>query len=100
MFNFPHLGSGEPDKLKSAELHQDFLKSVAKSCFHFLEPEGELHITVKKGEPYKSWKVSKTVEMTKMFKLKRGIPFFPSLYPGYQRLFSESFELCFENVLF
>ena len=59
VFNFPHLGCGVSDKAQSVKLHQDFLTRFLESAHTVLAGDGQLHITVKKGEPYDLWGVPK-----------------------------------------
>ena len=48
-----------------------------------LHPEGEIHITLKKGEPYDSWGLVRLGnDKGGKLRLKNSFDFDPSLYPG------------------
>lgn len=83
IFNFPHLGTGESDKEKSAAAHSKFLSEFASSAQPLLSPSGELHLTLKRNEVYKKWRAGKVIEKTSLYKLVSTIEFFPEAYPGY-----------------
>lgn len=59
IFNFPHLGHGISDTAQSVKLHQEFLRKFLESAHKVLASDGQLHIAVKRGEPYDLWSVPK-----------------------------------------
>jgi len=81
VFNFPHLGS---DGDNVAE-HQDLLSGFFASAAQCLEPlpRSEVHVTLKAGEPYNSWKVQQMAKMSGALRGDRVMPFDGMLYPGY-----------------
>lgn len=84
VFNFPHTGCGVSDTLKNNRIHQAFITKVCNIAQPLLrDGESELHLTIKVGEPYDSWRVPNLVKQTGM-KLKRAHDFYPHLYPGYE----------------
>ena len=82
VFNFPHVGSGIKDMARSIAQNQELLRGTCSAALPLLAPKGELHITLKRGEPYDSWSL---VTIAKMCGLSVGhcAPFMPSKYPGY-----------------
>ena len=69
VFNFPHTGCGIKETLQNNRLHQKFLTAFFKSCVPLLarnaqdveydrpnysNSNGQIHVTLKKGEPYDS----------------------------------------------
>jgi len=84
IFNFPHLGCGICDTNENVKQHQDLIRDFCTSAYKVLAPNGQLHITVKNGEPYQSWKVSKIVLETNFWTVRNAFPFLIDQYPGYQ----------------
>eukprot|EP00041_Stephanoeca_diplocostata_P012970 m.220582 g.220582 ORF g.220582 m.220582 type:complete len:291 (-) comp19167_c2_seq8:2214-3086(-) len=83
VFNFPHCGMGIKDKLKNVRVNQKLIQDFLLAGKQMIHNEGELHITVKRGEPYDSWAVPKLGAQTPGLRLKNSFPFLPSKYPGY-----------------
>jgi 25S rRNA (uracil2634-N3)-methyltransferase len=82
VFNFPHVGSGIKDMARSVTQNQELLRGTFRAALPLLGAGGEVHITLKKGEPYDSWNV---VAIAKMCGLCVGhcTVFAPGKYPGY-----------------
>ncbi|CAE6927840.1 bmt5, partial [Symbiodinium sp. KB8] len=59
VWNFPHMGAGEKDVEKSIEKHRQLLAEFFASAVHCLDssPSAAIHVALKAGEPYKSWKI-------------------------------------------
>jgi hypothetical protein len=56
-----------------------------KNCFGAdlaLADSGEIHVTVKRGEPYDKWRVPALGTSTADLWLKAAEPFDPNIYPG------------------
>lgn len=83
VFNFPHTGSGIKDHARNVTSNQQLLRGTFYSAQKLLAArDAELHLTLKRGEPYDSWNA---VTIAKMCGLRVGHcnPFRPELYPGY-----------------
>eukprot|EP00933_Yihiella_yeosuensis_P076098 TRINITY_DN8571_c0_g2_i1.p1 TRINITY_DN8571_c0_g2~~TRINITY_DN8571_c0_g2_i1.p1 ORF type:complete len:329 (+),score=75.32 TRINITY_DN8571_c0_g2_i1:98-1084(+) len=87
VWNFPHMGSGEKDVERSIAQHQDlFVKFFvsASKCLSKEEPGAAIHVALKAGEPYKSWKI---VQMAKAgapeLTLRNAVQFSLTAWPGY-----------------
>lgn len=84
IFNFPHVGFGIKDQLKNIRANQEMLRDFLASATTMLHGTGEIHITIKRGEPYESWKVVKLGTETAGLKLKNAFDFVPAQYPKYR----------------
>ncbi|KAJ9451028.1 25S rRNA (uridine-N(3))-methyltransferase [Diplonema papillatum] len=83
VFNFPHLGCGVKDKARNVRMHQKLLRAFFESAKNFIDEEtGEIHVAVKKGEPYDSWKLVNMAKDAGLV-LKTTLPFDASMFPGY-----------------
>ena len=85
VFNFPHTGQHHPDPALNSLHHRtlltSFLTSVLSSpLFH---PDLTVHLTVKTGEPYTSWRIPSLLPSTSPLTLRSTLPFHPSIYPLY-----------------
>ncbi|CAD7926564.1 unnamed protein product [Amoebophrya sp. A120] len=94
VFNFPHCGEEAVEKTlaeqdasttaqpaaggckNSIEQHQELLLDFLKSAAKCLDQNGEIHIAVKRGEPYKHWKVASLGKVANL-RLDRQVPFVP-----------------------
>lgn len=85
VFNFPHTGCGIKDTEKNNLVHRKLLTDFLNSATKCLLPHAssEIHITLKKGEPYESWGLSNCAKQLGVLRMKRADEFFPHLYPGY-----------------
>jgi len=92
VFNFPHTGCGEKDTDKNIQIHREFLKAYFTSALSLLRKEDsstpirlrpEIHVTLKMGEPYDSWKVSQIGSEANL-QLKTSERFYPDMFPGYE----------------
>lgn len=84
-WNFPHLGAGEKDVEKNNEQHRKLLSEFFASAYRCLDQQGVVHVAMKHGEPYKSWKI---VQLAKAatdgaLQLQGVVPFSLSAWPGY-----------------
>eukprot|EP00944_MAST-04C_sp_MAST-4C-sp1_P001837 g1837.t1 len=100
VFNFPHTGCGIKDTLQNNRHHQKFLTAFFKSCVPLLarnaqdveydrpnysNRNGQIHVTLKKGEPYDSWAVPRVARLSVHgLKLRTQQDFYPELYKGYE----------------
>jgi len=86
VFNFPHMGSGEKDVEKNIAQHRQLLAAFFVSAAKCLDgkQDSSIHVALKTGEPYKSWKVVQTAraacpELT----LLTATPFMSAAFEGY-----------------
>jgi 25S rRNA (uracil2634-N3)-methyltransferase len=89
IFNFPHTGCGIKDTARNNALHKLFLKQFFESLIKSrivksIKHNGEIHITLKQGEPYSSWNIVKVAREVTGIKFKTSFEFYPHLYPNYQ----------------
>ena len=83
VFNFPHLGCGVRDKEEHAKEHRVMLQRFFASACALLAPRGQIHVTVKTGEPYDSWRVPGLATETGLLKVHSIMPFDPDNFDGY-----------------
>mmetsp|Transcript_88014 Transcript_88014/g.183950 ORF Transcript_88014/g.183950 Transcript_88014/m.183950 type:complete len:290 (+) Transcript_88014:269-1138(+) len=86
VWNFPHAGTGETDLDKSAEEHRKLLSKFFKSayrCLDFENPRSAIHVSLKTGEPYKSWKVVQTARAAAPLDVLTVTPFALHAWEGY-----------------
>jgi len=84
IWNFPHTGSGITDKARNVREQQAMLSAFFVSATPLLSPDGEIHVTIKRGKPYDEWAVPKVAAAsTPALSFSTGMQFFPHLYPGY-----------------
>jgi len=86
VFNFPHMGGGEKDVDKSVAQHRQMLAAFFASAAKCLDPEHDayVHVALKTGEPYKSWKVVQTAHAAAPeLQLSTAVPFMASAWDGY-----------------
>jgi hypothetical protein len=87
VFNFPHLGSGEGDKVKNRAQHRELLIGFLNSAQGLLrDDKSEIHVTLKRGDPYDSWEVGKLAGKERVMGLRTKTvkDFLPAVFPGYQ----------------
>ena len=85
VFNFPHAGSGTKDQARNIAEHQALLRGFfcsVTSTSSLLAEQGEVHVTVKRGEPYDSWNVVVLAKLAGL-RVRNCVDFVPSRYPGY-----------------
>eukprot|EP00931_Biecheleriopsis_adriatica_P111206 TRINITY_DN85563_c0_g1_i1.p1 TRINITY_DN85563_c0_g1~~TRINITY_DN85563_c0_g1_i1.p1 ORF type:complete len:356 (+),score=114.87 TRINITY_DN85563_c0_g1_i1:35-1069(+) len=94
VWNFPHMGSGEKDVEKNIEKHRELLASFFKSAVQCLDPEQtcSIHVALKHGEPYKSWRIVQVAKVVETLSLQTVIPFAISAWPGYAHRRTVGFE--------
>ncbi|KAJ3047567.1 hypothetical protein HK097_011418 [Rhizophlyctis rosea] len=98
VFNFPHVGAGIKDQDRNILTNQSLLLSFLSTSHilltsptdplpsksHTPPPPGQIHITVKEGEPYDSWNIRAQAKATDVLICSTSFQFIPSLYPGYE----------------
>lgn len=96
IFNFPHLGHGVQDQEKNIRDHTEFLERFFRSAASCLKPppaKAEIHVTLKEGEPYRSWKIVPACSRAAdHLEVKTAIPFVPDRWPGYEHRRTIGFE--------
>jgi 25S rRNA (uracil2634-N3)-methyltransferase len=95
VFNFPHLGDGESDVEKSVANHRKLLADFFVSASKCLAEEkgAAIHVALKTGEPYKSWKIAQTVRMAcPEIDLVTAVPFVASAFEGYSHRRTHGFD--------
>mmetsp|Transcript_74207 Transcript_74207/g.159036 ORF Transcript_74207/g.159036 Transcript_74207/m.159036 type:complete len:284 (+) Transcript_74207:56-907(+) len=87
IWNFPHIGGGQKDVEKSIAEHQKLLETFFASAVRCLDEEASMpaiHVALKAGEPYKSWKI---VQLARAacpdLELRTAVTFVPGIWPGY-----------------
>jgi len=83
IFNFPHVGLGIKEQNDNIEINQALIKAYLLSAIEVVHPTGLVCVTIKKGEPYDSWKVARIGLALPGLKLKTGVPFESKGFPGY-----------------
>ncbi|GBG25069.1 25S rRNA uridine-N3-methyltransferase [Hondaea fermentalgiana] len=84
LFNFPHLGCGITDTEKNNQVHREFLAEFFVSAHTVLSAQGQVHVTIKSGEPYDSWRIAQVAVNTGLFKVHSQLAFDPAVYDGYE----------------
>jgi len=100
VFNFPHVGAGEKDVERNVAQHRQLLCAFFISAVKCLDPEqdGQIHVALKTGEPYKSWKVVQTAKAAcPELELKTAVPFIPEAWDGYAHRRTAGFNERFSN---
>ena len=111
IFNFPHTGAGIKDEERNIAHNQEMLKKFFACSARFLsngesffksfsinddralplinmeaveddEERGEIHVTLKMGNPYEKWNI-KALAKEASLKCKESFDFIPERYPGY-----------------
>jgi len=84
VFNFPHAGGGIKDQARNIDANQQLLRGLfACVCgTGVLAADGELHLTLKRGEPYDSWKAVTLAKLAGL-RVKHCTPFEAARFPGY-----------------
>ena len=85
VFNFPHTGCGIADTDANVQHHRAFLSSFLASLLSspLAHPSLTLHITLKTGEPYTSWRLPTLLPRTFPLRFRTSFPFHSRLYEGY-----------------
>ncbi|KND04499.1 uncharacterized protein SPPG_00227 [Spizellomyces punctatus DAOM BR117] len=91
VFNFPHTGAGIKDKDRNIRANQllifNFLSSASgKLMSRSLNSDpidGEIHVTLKQGDPYDLWDVKEQAKRTGILICSRSFEFDARLYEGY-----------------
>tara|TARA_B110000208_G_C11596195_1_gene368229 strand:+ start:112 stop:684 length:573 start_codon:yes stop_codon:yes gene_type:complete len=98
VFNFPHTACGIKDTLENNRVHQRLLTSFFNAAAPLQRPARattngagkvklllpQIHVTLKTGEPYSSWQISRLARLTGTMRLQTAIDFYPALYSGYE----------------
>jgi len=89
VFNFPHAGKGIKDKDRNIASNQKLIAGFFTSAREKVsqkalgdEVDGEIHLTVKSGDPYDLWDVKKIARRCGLM-CKTSWKFHPDLYAGY-----------------
>lgn len=85
-WNFPDLGNAEDDDEETIAKHRKMLGKFFRSAAQCLEPtsSSEIHVALKIGEPYKSWKIVQTARAAcSVIDFRCIQPFTPEAWPGY-----------------
>eukprot|EP00747_Dinoflagellata_sp_TGD_P193714 gnl/TRDRNA2_/TRDRNA2_60233_c0_seq1.p1 gnl/TRDRNA2_/TRDRNA2_60233_c0~~gnl/TRDRNA2_/TRDRNA2_60233_c0_seq1.p1 ORF type:complete len:310 (+),score=75.02 gnl/TRDRNA2_/TRDRNA2_60233_c0_seq1:79-1008(+) len=101
IWNFPHIGGGEKDLEKSAAEHRALLAKFFKSAIRCLAPEANsaIHVALKAGEPYKSWKLVQTARNAcEELELKTSVPFVSCIWQGYSHRRTAGFDERFSKA--
>ncbi|OZJ02016.1 hypothetical protein BZG36_05201 [Bifiguratus adelaidae] len=91
VFQFPHAGAGIKDQTRNINTNRTLLHDFFVSATPFLtsrsrfndETDGEIHVTIKSGEPYSLWEIKSLAKATGELAIKATIPFHVESYPGY-----------------
>ncbi|KAI9139580.1 hypothetical protein BKA69DRAFT_623891 [Paraphysoderma sedebokerense] len=92
VFMFPHVGLGIKDRDLNIKANQDLLLDFFSSAIPYLtnpkhfpqdSKPGQIHVTIKEGEPYINWNIKQIAKSTGMLKTVMSFEFNPSLYPRY-----------------
>ena len=98
LFQFPHTGCGIKDTEQNNQVHRElllgFLRNVvANRLVYPSTHHGEIHITLKKGEPYRSgWNLVALARQVQGLAFKTSVEFYPQLYPGYEHRRTRGFD--------
>ena len=82
IFNFPHVGLGIKDQAQNIKANQLLISSFFESAKRLLEPNGQILVTLKLGDPYDQWKI-KELARENLLQVHRSFEFVPADYPGY-----------------
>jgi 25S rRNA (uracil2634-N3)-methyltransferase len=83
IFNFPHVGLGIKAQNDNIEVNQALMKAFLLSAIDVVHDAGIVCLTIKKGEPYDSWKTARIGIALPDLKLKTAVEFNPKDFPGY-----------------
>jgi len=76
--------------------HKQLMFEFFQQCLHVLRrvEAAEVHVTLKSGEPYASWKVGHVVREATggQLELCMAHPFDPARYPGYSHRRTQGFK--------
>jgi 25S rRNA (uracil2634-N3)-methyltransferase len=85
VFNFPLVNGGRPrDPPAFTAANQSLLREVFHhvSTGSLLAENGELHITLPRGQPYDGWSLPTLAKLARL-RVKRAVPFDLTCFPGY-----------------
>jgi hypothetical protein len=82
-FTFPHSGIPNSDP-RNMESNQRLLRGFLKSAAKLLKAEGEIQITLKKGEHYDQWKLPSLLDTDGGLQLYSTHALDKSKFPGYK----------------
>jgi len=72
--------------------NQNLLIGFFQAAIPLLREDGEIHVTIKTGQPYESWGVTRIGTKSKELRLKCAFPFNPRIYSGYTHRRTLGFE--------
>ncbi|ORZ01850.1 hypothetical protein BCR41DRAFT_313764 [Lobosporangium transversale] len=91
IFNFPHAGASIKDQHRNIISNQKLIRSFFESAAPFLtdtdqgdKKAGEIHVTLKSGQPYDMWNIKRLATGTGLLGVKTSFPFRPEQYSGYE----------------
>ena len=82
VFNFPHAGGGQKDKARNVAANQALLRGTFTAGAQLLGAKGEIHLSLKRGEPYDSWQCVAIAKMCGL-RVAHCSSFEPAAFPGY-----------------
>eukprot|EP00546_Thalassionema_frauenfeldii_P019070 CAMPEP_0178895790 /NCGR_PEP_ID=MMETSP0786-20121207/785_1 /TAXON_ID=186022 /ORGANISM="Thalassionema frauenfeldii, Strain CCMP 1798" /LENGTH=302 /DNA_ID=CAMNT_0020566065 /DNA_START=260 /DNA_END=1165 /DNA_ORIENTATION=- len=82
LFTFPHTGVPNNQK-HSIRSNQELLRNFLQSAQHVLTPNGQVQVTLKKGEFYEKWNISSLLEENGTLNYKGSHDLDKSMFPGY-----------------
>jgi len=87
VFNFPHVGRSIQDQSKNIVANQELITGFLKSAATVCHDTSAICLTVKKGEPYDSWRVARIGIALPETRLRSAAPLNPrsELSFGYRR---------------
>lgn len=93
VWNFPHIGGGKKDVEQSIADHRQLLATFFASAQKCLVEEGAgaIHVALKAGEPYQSWKVVQLARNCGL-DLQSVVQFSLDAWPGYAHRRTKGFD--------
>lgn len=101
VWNFPHIGGGESDMEKNIADHQKLLAGFFSSAVKCLDPDQScaVHVALKSGEPYKSWKVVQVAKAAAPeLEMSTAVNFSLEAWPGYSHRRTAGFDERFSKA--
>ena len=83
IFNFPHVGLGIKEQNDNIHVNQALIKAFLLSAIDVVHAQGLVCVTIKKGEPYDSWKVARIGIGLPDVKLKTAVEFSAKDFTSY-----------------
>ena len=67
---------------RNIQENQKLILSFLQQCKSLMTSSSEIHLTVKRGQPYTSWNMTRLIRSVSGYKFT-CTPFYTRLYPGY-----------------